>query len=94
MFANKLAADPAAWLLQQRFSLLEIAVRDVFCQNVFLSYISCQKNVTARDCENRDRLDELYLRHVIPLPQRSLPNSRWGRRMERSRGRDTMAGHR
>lgn len=56
--------------------------------------VSGQKNVTTRECENRDGLTELYLRHVIPLPQRSLPNSRWGRRMERSRGRETPAGHR
>lgn len=53
-----------------------------------------QKNVTTRECENRDRLTELYLRHVIPLPQRTLPNSRWGKRMERSQGRETPAGHR
>uniref|UniRef100_A0A3B5MY98 Ashwin n=1 Tax=Xiphophorus couchianus TaxID=32473 RepID=A0A3B5MY98_9TELE len=43
---------------------------------------------------NRDRLTELYLRHVIPLPQRTLPNNRWGRRMQKSRGRQTAAGHR
>lgn len=57
-------------------------------------FVSGQKNVSTTECENRDRLTELYLRHVIPLPQRSLPDSRWGRRMERSRGRETPAGHR
>ncbi|KAG7467462.1 hypothetical protein MATL_G00154060 [Megalops atlanticus] len=36
---------------------------------------------------SRDQLTELYLQHVIPLPQRELPNSRWGRRMERTRAR-------
>uniref|UniRef100_A0A8C3AKI9 Ashwin n=1 Tax=Cyclopterus lumpus TaxID=8103 RepID=A0A8C3AKI9_CYCLU len=38
-------------------------------------------------CESRDRLTELYLRHVIPRPQRTLPDSRWGKRMEKIRGR-------
>ncbi|XP_051260838.1 ashwin [Dicentrarchus labrax] len=59
----------------------------------FMRLILSEKNVSTRDCQSRDRLTELYLRHVIPLPQRSLPNSRWGRRMERSRGRQTPAGH-
>lgn len=61
-------------------------------------YTNCsllnQRNVTTRECESRDRLTELYLQHVIPLPQRTLPNSRWGKRMEKSRERRTPAGHR
>ncbi|KAG7215756.1 hypothetical protein INR49_021879 [Caranx melampygus] len=52
-----------------------------------------QRNVSTVDCGSRDRLTDLYLRHVIPLPQRALPNSRWGRRVEKSRGRQTAAGH-
>uniref|UniRef100_A0A8C4H3U9 Ashwin n=1 Tax=Dicentrarchus labrax TaxID=13489 RepID=A0A8C4H3U9_DICLA len=56
----------------------------------FMRLILSEKNVSTRDCQSRDRLTELYLRHVIPLPQRSLPNSRWGRRMERSRGRKRL----
>ncbi|XP_029386379.1 ashwin [Echeneis naucrates] len=59
----------------------------------FMRLILTQKNVCTRDCGSRDRLTELYLRHVIPLPQRTLPNSRWGRRVEKSRGRHTPAGH-
>lgn len=59
----------------------------------FIRLILSEKNVRTRGCENRDRLTELYLRHVIPLPQRSLPSSRWGKRMERSRGREPTAGH-
>uniref|UniRef100_A0A3Q3MWG0 Ashwin n=1 Tax=Mastacembelus armatus TaxID=205130 RepID=A0A3Q3MWG0_9TELE len=42
----------------------------------------------------RDRLTELYLRHIIPLPQRTLPNSRWGRRVDKIRGRPAPAAHR
>ncbi|KAK5598896.1 hypothetical protein CRENBAI_002230 [Crenichthys baileyi] len=59
----------------------------------FMQQILRQRNVGTRGCEDRDRLTELYLRHVIPLPQRTLPNSRWGRKMEKSRGRQTAAGH-
>uniref|UniRef100_A0A3Q2T9G0 Ashwin n=1 Tax=Fundulus heteroclitus TaxID=8078 RepID=A0A3Q2T9G0_FUNHE len=60
----------------------------------FLQLILRERNVGTRGCEDRDRLTELYLRHVIPLPQRALPNSRWGRRMESSRGRQSAAEHR
>uniref|UniRef100_A0A3Q2PFD0 Ashwin n=1 Tax=Fundulus heteroclitus TaxID=8078 RepID=A0A3Q2PFD0_FUNHE len=59
----------------------------------FLQLILRERNVGTRGCEDRDRLTELYLRHVIPLPQRALPNSRWGRRMESSRGRQSAAEH-
>nr|XP_019956173.1 PREDICTED: ashwin [Paralichthys olivaceus] len=52
----------------------------------FMQLILTEKSVSTRDCGSRDRLTELYLRHVIPLPQRTLPNSRWGRRVTRSRG--------
>ncbi|XP_026233072.1 ashwin isoform X1 [Anabas testudineus] len=60
----------------------------------FMQLILNEKNVNTRDCVSRDRLTELYLRHVIPLPQRTLPNSRWGRRAEKTRGREPLAGHR
>ncbi|KAK1903360.1 Ashwin [Dissostichus eleginoides] len=58
----------------------------------FLQLVLCGKNVSTRGCDSRDRLTELYLQHVIPLPQRRLPDSRWGRRMEKSRGRQSSAG--
>uniref|UniRef100_A0A3P9KMG2 Ashwin n=1 Tax=Oryzias latipes TaxID=8090 RepID=A0A3P9KMG2_ORYLA len=45
-----------------------------------------QRKICTRDCGSRDQLTELYLRNVMPLPQRSLPNNRWGRKLERSRG--------
>ncbi|XP_035533133.1 ashwin isoform X2 [Morone saxatilis] len=59
----------------------------------FMRLILSERNISTRDCQSRDRLTELYLRHVIPLPQRTLPTSRWGKRMEKSRGRQTPAGH-
>ncbi|XP_034549774.1 ashwin [Notolabrus celidotus] len=59
----------------------------------FMQLVLREKHVSTRDCESRDHLTELYLRHVIPLPQRTLPNSRWGRRMEKTRARQTPASH-
>ncbi|XP_031150240.1 ashwin isoform X1 [Sander lucioperca] len=60
----------------------------------FMQLILSGKHVSTRDCESRDQLTELYLRHVIPRPQRTLPDSRWGKRMEKTRARQTPAGHR
>ncbi|TDH06760.1 hypothetical protein EPR50_G00116600 [Perca flavescens] len=59
----------------------------------FMQLILSGKHVSTRDCESRDQLTELYLRHVIPRPQRALPDSRWGKRMEKTRARQTAAGH-
>ncbi|XP_037345490.2 ashwin [Pungitius pungitius] len=59
----------------------------------FLQLILREKHVSTTECESRDRLTELYLRHVIPLPQRTLPDSRWGKRMEAIRGKRAAAGH-
>ncbi|XP_076857999.1 ashwin [Brachyhypopomus gauderio] len=39
------------------------------------------------DEEDPDQLTDLYIRHVIPLPQRELPNTRWGKRMENTKVR-------
>ncbi|XP_066542726.1 ashwin isoform X3 [Hoplias malabaricus] len=46
-----------------------------------------QEKINTEDDEDRDRLTELYIQHVIPLPQRELPNSRWGKRMEKTKAR-------
>ncbi|MGH0166338.1 UNVERIFIED_CONTAM: hypothetical protein FKN15_065573 [Acipenser sinensis] len=40
---------------------------------------------------DKDRLTDLYLQHIIPLPQRDLPNSRWGKRMEKKRASQSAA---
>ncbi|XP_017265838.1 ashwin [Kryptolebias marmoratus] len=60
----------------------------------FMQLMLSERNVSTGECGSRDRLTEMYLRHVVPLPQRTLPNNRWGRRMERTPGRQTAAGHR
>ncbi|XP_028291475.1 ashwin-like [Gouania willdenowi] len=60
----------------------------------FLQLVLTERNVSTGGCGSRDRLTELFLRHVVPLPQRALPDSRWGRKMERSRGRLHTGGYR
>ncbi|XP_028993267.1 ashwin isoform X2 [Betta splendens] len=59
----------------------------------FMELLLNEKNVSTRNCASRDRLTELYLRHVIPLPQRTLPDSRWGRRVRKTRREETPARH-
>ncbi|XP_029980792.1 ashwin [Sphaeramia orbicularis] len=59
----------------------------------FLQLILTEKRMNTRDSGGRDKLTELYVKHVMPLPQRTLPSSRWGRRVEKSRGRAAPAGH-
>ncbi|KAG9339425.1 hypothetical protein JZ751_023562 [Albula glossodonta] len=53
----------------------------------FIQLVLHEKNIEVRDGgeTNRDHLTDLYLQHVIPLPQRDLPNSRWGRRVGHTR---------
>nr|XP_046260508.1 ashwin isoform X2 [Scatophagus argus] len=72
---------------------VDILLHPELLSQEFMQLILKEKHVSTKDCETRDRLTELYLRHVIPLPQRTLPNSRWGKRMEQSRGRQAPAGH-
>ncbi|KAJ6667448.1 hypothetical protein lerEdw1_016569 [Lerista edwardsae] len=51
-----------------------------------------QKNVPVEDEVkiNKDGLADLYVQHVIPLPQRNLPKSRWGKLMEKKRGQPLL----
>uniref|UniRef100_A0A1A7Y770 Ashwin n=1 Tax=Iconisemion striatum TaxID=60296 RepID=A0A1A7Y770_9TELE len=58
----------------------------------FMNQILTERNVSTRGCGSREQLTALYLRHVIPLPQRTLPNNLWGRRVEKCGGRRTPAG--
>ncbi|KAF7252922.1 hypothetical protein EYD10_02030 [Varanus komodoensis] len=47
-----------------------------------------QKNIPVEDEVkiSKDGLTDLYVQHVIPLPQRDLPKTRWGKLMEKKRG--------
>ncbi|XP_048388258.1 ashwin [Stegostoma tigrinum] len=38
----------------------------------------------------KDQIVEVYIQHVIPLPQRELPKNRWGRKMAEKRGQQSM----
>ncbi|KAM3862321.1 ashwin [Diretmus argenteus] len=60
----------------------------------FMQLILSEKKIISGNGESRDRLTELYLRHVIPLPQRALPDTRWGKTVEKSRGRRRPSGER
>ncbi|CAL9690034.1 unnamed protein product [Knipowitschia caucasica] len=51
----------------------------------FLKLILKEREVKIPACLSRDELTELYLRHVMPLPQRPLPSTRWGRSVSRDR---------
>ncbi|NWX17606.1 ASHWN protein, partial [Aegotheles bennettii] len=46
-----------------------------------------QKNILVENDVkvDKDGLTDLYIQHAIPLPQRDLPKSRWGRMMEKKR---------
>ncbi|XP_052004568.1 ashwin [Xyrauchen texanus] len=53
----------------------------------FIQLVLHERGIPVDGDVDRDRLTDMYLRHVIPLPQRDLPNTRWGKRMERTRAR-------
>ncbi|XP_037095502.1 ashwin [Syngnathus acus] len=58
----------------------------------FLQLILNEKKISSKDCGSRNQLIDLYVRHVIPRPQRTLPDNRWGKRMAKTRGRQAPAG--
>ncbi|XP_053163367.1 ashwin [Hemicordylus capensis] len=51
-----------------------------------------QKNIPVEDEMkiSKDGLTDLYVQHVIPLPQRNLPKTRWGKLMEKKRGQQVV----
>ncbi|TSL16115.1 Ashwin [Bagarius yarrelli] len=50
----------------------------------FLKLVLHEKKIKTDEGEDPDHLTELYIQHVIPLPQRELPNNRWGKRVEKT----------
>ncbi|XP_007883292.1 ashwin isoform X2 [Callorhinchus milii] len=57
----------------------------------FILQLLQQRNIaieSLKDAE-KDRIVEVYIQHVIPLPQRELPKNRWGRMMSEKRGQQT-----
>nr|XP_056717994.1 ashwin [Euleptes europaea] len=51
-----------------------------------------QKNIPVEDEVkiSKEVLTDLYVQHVIPLPQRTLPNTRWGKLMEKKRSPEAL----
>ncbi|NXL89908.1 ASHWN protein, partial [Alectura lathami] len=51
-----------------------------------------QKNILVKNDVKMDKdgLTDLYLQHAIPLPQRDLPKSRWGKMMEKKRQQNEL----
>ncbi|XP_069060549.1 ashwin isoform X2 [Pleurodeles waltl] len=55
----------------------------------FLRLTLEQKNIPVDNVlHDKQRLTDIYVQHVIPLPQRSLPKSRWGKKMEEKRAKN------
>nr|XP_006639314.2 PREDICTED: ashwin [Lepisosteus oculatus]XP_015219884.1 PREDICTED: ashwin [Lepisosteus oculatus] len=65
----------------------ELLSQDFILLTLYEKKIPVEKEKEA----NRDHLTNLYLQHVIPLPQRDLPSSRWGKRMEKIRALQSPA---
>ncbi|XP_058248882.1 ashwin [Hemibagrus wyckioides] len=55
----------------------------------FLKLVLHEKKIKTDESEDPDHLTELYIQHVIPLPQRELPNNRWGKRVEKTNPRQS-----
>ncbi|NWU39580.1 ASHWN protein, partial [Hylia prasina] len=51
-----------------------------------------QKNILVENDVKMDKdgLTDLYIQHAIPLPQRDLPKSRWGKMMEKKRQQNDL----
>ncbi|XP_029460710.1 ashwin [Rhinatrema bivittatum] len=51
-----------------------------------------QKNISVQEAVNdKQKLTDLYIQHAMPLPQRDLPKSRWGKMIEKKRGKSEPA---
>lgn len=55
-------------------------------------FCSPQKNILVKNDVKMDKdgLTDLYIQHAIPLPQRDLPKSRWGKMMEKKRQQNEL----
>uniref|UniRef100_UPI00398E5A4D ashwin n=1 Tax=Pristiophorus japonicus TaxID=55135 RepID=UPI00398E5A4D len=58
----------------------------------FLLQLLQQRKIATENLHDaeKDRIVEVYIQHVIPLPQRELPKSRWGRKMAEKKGQQTI----
>ncbi|XP_072194987.1 ashwin [Excalfactoria chinensis] len=65
----------------------ELLLHPELLSEEFLLLTLEQKNILVRNDVKMDKdgLTDLYIQHAIPLPQRDLPKSRWGKMMEKKR---------
>ncbi|NXI57594.1 ASHWN protein, partial [Chloroceryle aenea] len=59
---------------------------------IITTFRSPQKNIRVESDVRMDKdgLTDLYIQHAIPLPQRDLPKSRWGKMMEKKRQQNEL----
>ncbi|NWY52416.1 ASHWN protein, partial [Chionis minor] len=65
----------------------ELLLHPELLSEEFLRLTLEQKNILVENDVKMDKdgLTDLYIQHAIPLPQRDLPKSRWGKMMEKKR---------
>uniref|UniRef100_A0A8C4UVV6 Ashwin n=1 Tax=Falco tinnunculus TaxID=100819 RepID=A0A8C4UVV6_FALTI len=65
----------------------ELLLHPELLSEEFLLLTLEQKNILVENDVKMDKdgLTDLYIQHAIPLPQRDLPKSRWGKMMEKKR---------
>ncbi|XP_023670642.1 ashwin [Paramormyrops kingsleyae] len=66
-------------------SELQMLLHPELLSQDFIQLMLQEKNIQVGDDvkTDRDRLTELFMQHITPKPQRKLPHSRWGSRVER-----------
>ncbi|XP_048871927.1 ashwin [Brienomyrus brachyistius] len=80
--AGRGGADSAA---AEDVAELQMLLHPELLSQDFIQLMLQEKNIhIGEDVKaDRDRLTELFMQHITPKPQRKLPQSRWGSRVER-----------
>ncbi|NXI39268.1 ASHWN protein, partial [Galbula dea] len=70
----------------------ELLLHPELLSEEFLLLTLEQKNILVENDAKMDKdgLTDLYIQHAIPLPQRDLPKSRWGKMMEKKRQQNEL----
>ncbi|KAG5283601.1 hypothetical protein AALO_G00043890 [Alosa alosa] len=66
-------------------SVVDLLLHPELLSKDFMKLILHERNIQVDSDGSQDQLRDLYMRHVIPLPQRELPKSRWGKKMQKTR---------
>ncbi|KAL4656960.1 ashwin [Arapaima gigas] len=72
---------------------VELLLHPELLSQDFIRLVLQQRKIRQGDYAEaaRDHLMELFFQHVTPKPQRELPDTRWGRRVDRGGARQTAA---